>query len=248
MRALFARVAAIAACVTLASASALAQAPSSAKAPEGQPAGHWEGSIDVNGTPLPIEIDITKDAAGAWTATFGQPAQGVRGLPLGDLKVDGRTLAFALKAGPATSTFAATLSDEGTTMTGTVEQGGRTMPFTAKRTGEAKVMAAPKNAAVAKDLEGTWNGLLEAGGRQMHLVLKIANQADGTATGSIQNLDIAGPELSVGLAQKEKSLTVDVSAISGSFVGVLSADGTELSGTWTQAGGSLPLVFKKAPK
>jgi hypothetical protein len=247
MPAPFARTAVLAGCVFLASAIAYAQVPAS-PSPTPGPAGHWEGAIDVNGTPLAIEIDITKDAAGALAATFGQPAQGVRGLPLGDLKADGRTLTFALKAGPATSSFKATVSDDGKTMTGTVEQGGRTMPFTATRNGDARVMAAPKNAAVTKDLEGTWNGLLEVGGRQMRLVLKIANQADGTSTGSIQNQDIAGPELAVGLTQKDKTLAVDVPAISGSFNGTLNADGTELSGTWTQAGGSLPLVFKKGAK
>jgi hypothetical protein len=212
------------------------------------PAGHWEGSADVAGTPLPLEIDIAKDAAGALTATFGQPAQGVRGLPLSDVKADGLKLTFVLKAGPATSTFAATLSEDGKTMTGTIEQGGRSLPFTATRNGDAKMMAAPKSTPVAKEFEGTWTGVIEFNGQQMHLALKLANQADGAAKGSIQNTDIAGPELAVGITQKDKTLTFDVPAIGGAYTGTLNAEGTEIAGQWSQAGASLPLVFKKPAK
>lgn len=211
-------------------------------------AGHWEGSADVNGTPLPLEFDIAKDAAGAYTATFGQPAQGVRGLPLSDVKADGRKISFMLKAGPATSTFNATISEDGKTMTGTVEQGGRSLPFTATRTGDAKIAGPPKSTAVAKEFEGAWNGVIEFNGQQMHLAVKIASAADGTATGSIQNLDIAGPELPIGITQKEKTISFDVPAIGGSYSGTINADGTEIAGNWSQAGASLPLVWKRPAK
>lgn len=224
-----------------------AQAPASAPA-AADPTGHWEGTVDVPGMPLAIEVDITKNAAGALTGTFGQPAQSVRGLPLTTVTADGRTVTFVLKAGPAPSTFKGTLSEDGKTMEGTLDQAGRSLPFKVTRTGDAVVMAAPKNAAVAREFEGTWNGTIDAGARQMRVILTMANQADGTATGSIASPDGSGMEIPIGMTQKDKTLTVDVPSIGGSFVGTINADGTELSGTWTQAAGSAPLVFKKASR
>jgi hypothetical protein len=230
--------------VVLPVSAAFAQAP----APAPGPSGHWEGTIELPNSPLPIEIDMAKDAAGALTGTFGQPAQNVRGLPLTSVKADGRTVTFVLKAGPDPSTFTGTLSEDGTTMTGSVEQAGRSLPFKVTRTGNAKVMTAPKSAPIAKAFEGTWDGVLEFNGRQMRLTLKMANQADGTSTGTIASQDGSGLEIAVGMTQKDKTIAVDVPAINGAFNGTLNTDGTELSGTWSQAGGSLPLVFKRAAR
>ena len=246
MRSLIARTVAFLGFAVLTATIGFAQAPASA--PAADPSGHWEGTVDVPGMPIAIEVDLTKNAAGALSGTFGQPAQSVRGLPLTTVTADGRTVTFVLKAGPEHSTFKGTLSEDGKTMEGTLDQAGRTMTFKVSRTGDAKVMAAPKSAPIAKELEGTWDGTIDAGARQMRVILKMANQADGTATGSIASPDGSGLEIPIGMTVKDKTLTVDVPSIGGSFVGTLNAEGTQLAGTWTQAAGSAPLVFKKAAK
>jgi hypothetical protein len=82
----------------------------------------------------------------------------------------------------------------------------------------------------------------------MRLVLTMANQPGGTATGSIMSPDGSGMEIPIAMSQKDKTLTFEVPPVGASFAGTLSADGTELAGTWTQVGMALPLTFKKAMK
>ena len=82
----------------------------------------------------------------------------------------------------------------------------------------------------------------------MRLVLKMANQPDGTATGTIVSLDGSGVEIPIAMTQKASNVTIDVASVGASYVGVLNAAGTELAGTWTQGPATLPLTFKRAAK
>ena len=210
------------------------------------PAGHWEGTIQVQDTMMNIEIDLTRDTKGEWAGTFGQPAQQVKGLPLSSVAVEGRHLKILLKGGPQPTTFQGTVSDDGKSMKGDAAQGGYTIPFTLARTGEARITAAPKNAAIGKELEGTWNGALDINGAQMRLIVKMANQPDGTAAGTAVSPDGSGVEIPIGITQKGSNVTIDVIAVGASFVGVLNDAGTELTGTWTQASNTLPLTLRHA--
>jgi hypothetical protein len=210
------------------------------------PSGHWEGTIQAPNMEMKIEIDLAKNAKGVLAGTFGHPAQGVKGLPLPTVAVDGRSVRFVVKGGPQVSTFVGVLAADGKSMTGEVSQGAESVPFSLTRTGDARITPAPKSTAIGKELEGTWNGTLEVGGRQQRLVLKMANQPDGTATGTIVSLDGSGVEIPIGMTQKASSLTIDVPSVGISYVAVLSAAGTELVGTWTQGPAVLPLTFRLA--
>ena len=108
-------------------------------------------------------------------------------------------------------------------------------------------MAAPKSAAIGKELEGTWNGAIEVGGKQERLVLKMANQADGGATGTIQDLDGSNVEIPIAITQKASNLTVEVVAVGASYVATLNA-GAELVGTWNQGEVKLPVTFTRVTK
>jgi hypothetical protein len=94
-------------------------------------------------------------------------------------------------------------------------------------------------------LAGVWQGTLDANGTTFHLVWHVTAAADGTLTSTFDNLD----EGIFGI--KAKTTTVkgsDVTAeiddtvqangqemkVSGSLVGKLNADGTEMAGTFTQ--------------
>ena len=82
----------------------------------------------------------------------------------------------------------------------------------------------------------------------MRLVLKMANQPDGTATGTIVSLDGSGVEIPIAMTQKASSLTVDVASVGATFAGVLNTAGTELAGTWTQGPSAFALTLKRAAK
>ena len=162
------------------------------------------------------------------------------------MAVEGRSVRFVLKAGKDVSTFVGVLAADGKSISGDASQGGESAPFSLTRTGDARIAPAPKSAPIGKELEGTWNGTLDVGEKQMRLVLKMANQPDGTATGTIVSLDGSGVEIPIAMTQKASNVTIDVASVGGSYVGVLNAEGTELVGKWTQGSAVLPLTFRRA--
>jgi hypothetical protein len=224
----------------------LLPAPSLLAQPAVDPSGHWEGTIQVQPTmAVKVEIDLARNGKGELAGTFGQPAQGVKGLPLATVAVETGSVRFVVKGGPDAATFGGTLSADGSSLSGDVSQAGYSVPFRLTRTGDARIAPVPKSAAIGKELEGTWNGALDVNGQQMRLIVKMANQPDGTATGTIVSPDGSGVEVPIAMTQNASNLTIDVTSIGATYTGVLNATGTELAGTWTQQSSALPLTLRK---
>lgn len=210
------------------------------------PSGHWEGTLPVPKMELKIEIDLARNSQGIFAGTFGQPAQGVKGLPLSSVAVEASAVRFVVKGGPEAATFDGTLSADGTSISGTVTQSGFTIPMNLSRTGDARMTPAPKSAPIAKELEGTWNGTLDVNGVPMRLVVTMANLPDGTAAGTVVSPDGSGVEIPIGMTQKASTVTIDVPSVGASYVAVLNSAGTELAGTWTQGATAFPLTLRLA--
>jgi hypothetical protein len=212
------------------------------------PSGHWEGAIQVSGMEVRMEIDLVKNGKGELAGTFGQPDQHLTGLPLANFALDGRSIGFQIKGGaPGDRAFKGELSADGASISGDFasHQVG-TVAFTLTRNGNPRIEATPRSAAIGKELEGTWNGTLDANGMVIRLVLTLSNQPDGTATGTVVNID-EGLELPITtITQKASSVIVEVKAIGGSYSGALSAEGTELVGTFAQGPATVPLTFRRA--
>ena len=216
------------------------------------PSGHWTGAIHVpayNGASareIGIDVDIAKADGGGLEATFGQPAQNIKGLPLGRVSLDGKTISFELKANGG-GLFKGTVADPkaiaGEFIT---TEGGYAIPFNLARTGDAQIQAPPKSAAIGRELEGTWNGTVEFEGKKERLVLTLANRPDGTAAGTVLDLDGSNVEISVAMTQNAANVTIEVAAVAASFTGVL--NGNALTGTWNQGPLSLPLTFTRGAK
>jgi hypothetical protein len=209
------------------------------------PSGHWEGSIQAPDRQVKMEIDLAKTSTGDYAATFS--ATDVKGYPLSDVTVKGISISFVLKANSG-GTFTGTLSADGMSLSGdyVLTEGGFSVPFSLTRTGTARLEGAVKNAAITRQLEGTWNARLMAGGAEMRLVLKLSNHSDGTSTGFVSNLDQGGVEIPITtITQTASSVRLDVQVVSGVYSGALNADGTELAGTWTQTGFEGPLTFRR---
>jgi len=210
------------------------------------PTGHWEGALKVPQMELLVEIDLARDSQGVFSGTFSQPAQGVKGLPLSSVTVEASEVRFIVKGGPEPAAFVGALSADGLSMSGTVTQSGFTIPMNLSRTGDARLIPAPKSAPIAKAFEGTWNGTLDVDGATMRLVVKMANRPDGTAAGTVVSPDGSGVEIPIGMTQKGSSLTIEVPSVDASFVGLLNPAETEIAGTWTQRSAALPLTLKLA--
>ena len=220
-------------------ASLFAQTPA-------DPSGHWEGRIQTPEMNVAIEVDLTTTAGGQRAGAISIPAQNLKGLPLARIAVQGASISFEIGAASADRAFTGSVSADGKSMSGDYTQSGFTLPFSLTRTGEARVEAAIKNAPIAKELEGTWNGTLAVDGAQFRLVLTLSNHPDGTSTGGVVNLDQANLEIPVSrIIQEGSTLSLDFRAIGGAYAGVINAERTELVGTFSQGPRAVPLTFHR---
>jgi hypothetical protein len=217
-------------------------APAGAFAQSLDPSGHWEGAITIPGGGIPFQVDVARNEHGTFIATYSRPENNLKGLPLANVSLDGRAFRFELTVDGGVKFFG-TLEGDGKTISGDVTARIGNAPFSMSRTGAAQIAAAPKNAPVGTDLEGTWNGTLSLQGTTLRLVLRMANRADGTASATIVSVDQGAIELPLALTRKAASLTLNTPAMGGDFYsGALSAAG-ELVGTFSQGPVTAPLTF-----
>ena len=149
-----------------------------------------------------------------------------------------------MKGIPGEPSFKGRLAADGASLSGDFAQGGAKLSFQLKRTGEATIAEVPKNPPIAKDLEGDWEGSLNAGGTVLRLKLKLKNRAEGGATGSVVSVDQGGVEIPITtVAQTAQQLKLDLPAIAASYSGELKEG--RLVGDWTQGGGTMPLAFAR---
>jgi hypothetical protein len=212
------------------------------------PIGHWEGIVQIPDSQIKIEIDLARDSAGNLVGAFAQPGENLKGLPLGSFSTDGRAIRFQIKGKAGERVFAGKLDADGNSMAGEFTQNGYQMPFVLTRTGDSRLEAPARIAAIAKDLEGSWNATLNTRGIDVRLVLTLTNLPDGSATANIVNMD-DGLEIPVtAIAQQATNLTLEIKAIGGSYAAALNKDGTELVGTFTERGKAAPLTFRRVTK
>ena len=210
------------------------------------PSGHWEGAIQVPNSELGILVDLAKNDKGEWTGAIDIPAQNLKAFPLTNIAVKENSVGFAIKGPPGDPTFVGKLSADGTSITGTFSQGGASLDFAMKCTGDARIEAPATSTPITKELEGPWEGTLNAGGNRLNLILKMTNQT-GVAIGSIVSVDQNNVEIPVTtITQNGASLKLDVKSINASYSGELKEGA--LAGEWTQGAATLPLTFTRPEK
>ena len=207
------------------------------------PAGHWEGTIEVPGQPLAIQVDSVSRTAGTWEGFITIPAQGVKHFPLAAVTARDGAVGFVMKGVPGDPTFRGTLSKDGRTVSGDYSQGGVTLPFTLAWKGDAVLEPAAKSTPITADVAGTWEGTLDVNGTSLRLVTTLTNHEDG-ATGTLVSVDQGGVEIPIAtIVQAAGHVTLTVSAVGAQDQGDLKNG--QLVGTWKQGPGSHPLVFKR---
>jgi CubicO group peptidase (beta-lactamase class C family) len=103
------------------------------QAKPGDLAGHWEGTIEIPGQKLEVNLDFTKQADGSWKGDISIPAQNARDLPLAGIEVKEAEVVFAIAGVPGNPTFKGKFSEDGKKITGTFTQGGASFPFSLSR-------------------------------------------------------------------------------------------------------------------
>ena len=81
----------------------------------------------------------------------------------------------------------------------------------------------------------------------MRVRVSLANQADGTSSGTLVSVDENNLTVPVAIAQDGTKLTLTLPMIGSSYAGTVNAAGTEVSGTYTTPRGlPLPLSLKRS--
>jgi uncharacterized protein len=100
--------------------------------------------------------------------------------------------------------------------------------------------------ARAQDISGDWQGTLDSGAGQLHLVLHISKAPDGALKATLDSVDQGANGIPVSsITLKDSKLNLDVTAVHGSYYGQVQPDGKTIKGTWSQ-GKPLPLDFTRA--
>jgi pimeloyl-ACP methyl ester carboxylesterase len=110
--------------------------------------------------------------------------------------------------------------------------------------------AAPEHAsklvARAPSLAGEWNGTLQVGETQLHLVLHLSKDPQGGWHAKLDSPDQAvyGMEVSK-LTRAEDTLRFELVSVGAQFQGKILPDHQTIRGIWEQGGTGLPLRFEK---
>ena len=100
--------------------------------------------------------------------------------------------------------------------------------------------------ARAQTVEGDWQGTLKVGAEELRLVLHVTKDEKGGLKATLDSPDqnaMGTPVTSISFV--EPALRFEIQQIA-SFQGAIDKERATISGTWTQGGGSAPLVLKRA--
>jgi uncharacterized protein len=203
-------------------------------------AGDWQGTLNTGMGELRLVLHITKAADGNLTATLDSVDQGANGIPVKSATLKGSKLNLDVTA--VQGTYEGTVAADGKSISGTWTQ-SKPLPLEFKRaTAPIKTEHKP---AKPSDIDGAWMGTLDTGMSKLRVVFHITNTEDGLIA-TMDSPDQGGakgiPTSSV--TRNGTSLKIEAKGIGGVFEGKIAADLSSIDGTWTQGGGTLPLVLK----
>jgi hypothetical protein len=208
------------------------------------PGGHWEGKIVIGSRELGITVDLARDADAKWIGSMSVIMSTSIDVPLSDIAVEDTLVRF-------TATIPGKVSFEGSlvgdAISGTASNREGSAPFQLARKGEAAVKVPPQSTPLPKRFEGTWQTSLEARGKTIRLGLRLAQAANGLATGTLVAIDQGNEEIPVTTVMvKDDELRLESRAVSGTYRGTLGSSG-EIAGEWTQGPQTIPLTFRRVP-
>ena len=112
--------------------------------------------------------------------------------------------------------------------------------------GIVRAQTPPHSAAQVAPLSGSYAGTLQAGEAQLHLLLHLSKNSNGSLHATLDSLDQAVYAIeATGVSQAGSTLKLEVASVGAHFEGKISPDHTTIDGTWKQGNAELPLVFHR---
>ncbi len=208
--------------------------------------GRWEGSVQIPDRELKLVVDLAQ-ANGGWIGSLIVPGLGLSGAPLTNITAGNSDASFTIKtARGLEANFKGHLVAD-LTLTGTFMQAGNTAPFSLKRMGPPQVELPPRSTAVAKQLEGEWNGQYELFGYPRKVSMKLANHGADSATAELVVVGKKVNNLPIDfITQEGELLTIESHATGIGYEGRFNEAAGEIKGTFFQGPMEIPLVLRRA--
>lgn len=203
--------------------------------------GDWQGTLKAQGAELRVVLHVTKADNGSLKATMDSPDQAALGIPVNSVAVKNYKVDFTVEA--VHGSYEGKVNSDATEIDGTWTQGAP-LPLVFKRA--AAPIKIEHKPAKPSDIDGAWSGSLDTPNGQLRVVFHITNTEDGL-TGTMDSPDQGAKGIPVTAVTRDgSSLKIEMKQIAGAFDGKIAKDLTSIEGTWTQLGGSIPLVLKRA--
>ena len=202
--------------------------------------GDWQGTLGSGQTKLHLVLHINKGDDGGYKATLDSIDQGANGIPVSSVSLKGSKLNLTVDA--VNGTYEGDVNADATQIAGTWTQ-GQPLPLTFMR-GVPPANPEPKPAKPS-DIDGTWQGTVDVGGTKVRIVFHVTNTLEGLrATMDSPDQGAAGIR-ATAVKRSGQSLTVEMETIGGKFEGKIADNLQSIDGTWSQGGGSVPLLLKR---
>lgn len=213
-----------------------------AQNPAQSPEGDWEGTLKIATIEMRLVLHVSKDDKGALKATLDSPDQNVRSIPLDSISVNNSEVKFELAS--AQVAYSGKLKADGTGVIGTWTQAGNSAPLDFAR--PAPRTAAKPRTPKPSDIDGSWDGVLDAGAQTLRVSIHILTYDDGmTATLDSLDQNLTGVPVS-SITREGTKVTLELKQFGATYKGTFDAELRTLTGEWSQGPTSLPLVLKRA--
>lgn len=195
-------------------------------------AGVWKGEIATSERALEIVLHFVADGQGGWRGSVDTPAQLSFGLPWDTVEWDGQRLIVQSKV--AGASLKADLAESGSELTGSWTQRGTETPVRCEL--QPPLPALPTE--LAKQLIGSWEGVLAVGAVELGLVLVVEQGSGAFLTGHMVSPDQSPARYPIGRVDYagEGSVLIHVGSIGTTFAVSPSVDGSTLEGEFRQGG------------
>jgi hypothetical protein len=202
--------------------------------------GDWQGTLRPPGAELRLVLHITESGDGSLKATLDSVDQGANGIPVASVTLKNSKLTLNVEA--IHGTYEGTVNPDATEITGTWTQ-GQSFPLDFRR--GTTPMKTEQKPAKPSDIDGAWTGTLDTGAQKLRVVFHITNTEGGlTATMDSPDQNANGIPVTT-VTRTGSSLKLELKGIGGVFEGKISSDLATIEGSWSQAGGTLPLTLKR---
>ena len=105
-----------------------------------------------------------------------------------------------------------------------------------------------QNSTSKKNITGSWLGKLSVNGTDLRVVFNLKLAGKDSLIFTLDSPDQGTKDIPGGqVTLDKKKLVLLAPSINGEYSGIVTSDST-MDGTWTQNGGTLPLILKKQSK